>query len=86
MFLVNQAMEHISIGTAGIIVVLGIIVVFIGLILLNTVAVILETVEQIYTPYKEIFRLIDIFSVVIFTIEYIRVSAIDTLFSCIIRK
>jgi Na+-transporting methylmalonyl-CoA/oxaloacetate decarboxylase gamma subunit len=34
MFLVNQAMEHISIGTAGIIVVLGMIVVFIGLILL----------------------------------------------------
>jgi len=34
MFLVNKAMEHINIGTAGIIVVLGMIVVFIGLILL----------------------------------------------------
>jgi sodium pump decarboxylase gamma subunit len=34
MFLINKAMEHISIGTAGIIVVLGMLVVFIGLILL----------------------------------------------------
>ncbi len=34
MFLVNPAMERISIGTAGIIVVLGMAVVFFGLILL----------------------------------------------------
>ncbi len=43
----------------------------IGLILLNTVAVILETVEGIYTPHKKIFLLVDVFSVVIFTIEYL---------------
>ena len=34
MFLVNKAMEHINIGTAAVIVVLGMAVVFIGLILL----------------------------------------------------
>lgn len=37
MLLVNAAMEHISIGTAAIIVVLGMAVVFIGLILLMLV-------------------------------------------------
>jgi Na+-transporting methylmalonyl-CoA/oxaloacetate decarboxylase gamma subunit len=37
MFLVNQAMEHISIGTAGLVGLLGMVVVFIGLILLLAV-------------------------------------------------
>ncbi len=43
----------------------------VGLIILNTVAVILETVESIYQPYREIFRVVEFFSVIIFSIEYI---------------
>jgi len=40
MFLVNQAMEHISIGTAGIVGLLGYLVVFVGLIFLMIVVMI----------------------------------------------
>ncbi|MEO7210369.1 MAG: ion transporter [Chitinophagaceae bacterium] len=43
----------------------------IGLILLNTIVVILETVEALYSSYKELFWLIDVFSVIFFTIEYV---------------
>jgi len=43
----------------------------VALILINTVAVILETVESIYTPYKTTFQLIEVFSVIIFSAEYI---------------
>lgn len=43
----------------------------VGLILLNTLAVILETVESIYNPYKEIFAVVELFSVFIFSVEYI---------------
>ncbi len=43
----------------------------IALILLNTIAVILETVESLYTAHKEFFWLVDVFSVIIFTIEYL---------------
>ena len=38
MFLINQAMESVGIGTAAVIVVLGMAVVFFGLILLMLVA------------------------------------------------
>ena len=43
----------------------------ISLILVNTVAVILETVESIYQPNKEVFRIVEVFSVIIFSAEYI---------------
>lgn len=43
----------------------------VALILLNTVAVILETVASIYTPYQTIFHIIEVFSVIIFSAEYI---------------
>jgi voltage-gated potassium channel len=43
----------------------------VGLIIVNTTAVILETVESIYNTYRLIFNWIEIFSVVVFSIEYI---------------
>ncbi|MES2373364.1 MAG: ion transporter [Bacteroidota bacterium] len=43
----------------------------VGLIIVNTTAVILETVESIYNTYRSIFDWIEIFSVVIFSVEYI---------------
>ncbi len=43
----------------------------ITLILLNVVAVMLETVPSIHDPYSHFFRYFDIFSVTIFSIEYI---------------
>lgn len=41
------------------------------LIILNVTAVILETVDSIHNPHKEFFRIFDLVSVIIFTIEYI---------------
>jgi len=41
------------------------------LILLNTVAVILETVESIYLPNKVLFKYVEIFSIAIFSTEYL---------------
>lgn len=41
------------------------------LILLNVIAVMLETVPAIHEPNKEFFRLFDIVSVTIFTVEYV---------------
>ena len=41
------------------------------LIILNIVAVMLETVPSIHEPYKDFFHYFDVFSVVIFTIEYV---------------
>lgn len=41
------------------------------LIILNVGAVILETVPSIHDPYPEFFRIFDMVSVIIFTIEYI---------------
>lgn len=41
------------------------------LIILNITAVMLETVPSIHEPNKEFFRLFDLFSVIIFTIEYV---------------
>jgi voltage-gated potassium channel len=41
------------------------------LILLNTVAVITETVERIFTAYRPIFDAFEVFSVAVFSIEYI---------------
>lgn len=41
------------------------------LILLNTIAVVLETVESINQQYAAIFHALEVFSVVVFTIEYI---------------
>jgi voltage-gated potassium channel len=41
------------------------------LIILNVSAVILETVPSIHEAYKEFFRIFDLVSVIIFTIEYI---------------
>jgi voltage-gated potassium channel len=43
----------------------------VGLIIVNTGAVILETVESIYQPNKELFRILEVFSVIIFSVEYI---------------
>lgn len=41
------------------------------LIVLNVTAVILETVHSIHEAYKEFFRIFDLVSVIIFTIEYV---------------
>ncbi len=41
------------------------------LIILNVTAVILETVPSIHEPHTEFFRIFDLVSVIIFTIEYI---------------
>lgn len=41
------------------------------LIILNVTAVMLETVHAIYDPHKEFFKVFDLISVIIFTIEYI---------------
>lgn len=43
----------------------------IGLIVLNVVAVMLETVKSIHDPYAHFFRIFDMVSVFIFTIEYV---------------
>jgi voltage-gated potassium channel len=43
----------------------------VGLILLNTLAVILETVESIYKPYSAIFNAVELFSVIVFSTEYV---------------
>ena len=40
------------------------------LIILNTMAVILETVPAIYNKHEKIFRIVEVFSVILFTIEY----------------
>ncbi|MDD1750506.1 MAG: ion transporter, partial [Methanothrix sp.] len=42
-----------------------------GLILLNVAAVVLETVQSIYTPYAPLFHAFDVFSVAVFTVEYL---------------
>jgi voltage-gated potassium channel len=42
----------------------------ISLILLNVLAVILETVDSLYVTYGELFRLFEIFSVGVFSIEF----------------
>jgi len=42
-----------------------------GLILLNVAAVVLETVQSIYTPYASLFHIFDVFSVAVFSVEYI---------------
>jgi voltage-gated potassium channel len=44
---------------------------FIILIILNITAVMLETVPEIHEPHAEFFRIFDLVSVIIFTIEYI---------------
>jgi voltage-gated potassium channel len=44
---------------------------FIILIILNIIAVMLETVPEIHDPHAEFFRIFDLVSVIIFTIEYI---------------
>ncbi len=41
------------------------------LILLNVIAVMLETVHSIHEEYKELFRIFDLVSVIIFTVEYV---------------
>jgi voltage-gated potassium channel len=45
--------------------------VIISLIILNVIAVILETVPEIYHPYQKEFGYFDIFSITVFSIEYI---------------
>ena len=42
-----------------------------GLILLNVAAVVLETVDSIYSAYAPLFDAFDVFSVAVFTVEYI---------------
>lgn len=44
--------------------------IIIALILINVIAVSLETVDSLYTPYARLFFLIELFSVLVFTIEY----------------
>src|SRR5678810_488165 len=41
------------------------------LIILNVTAVMLETVASIHEPHKEFFRVFDLVSVIIFTVEYL---------------
>ena len=41
------------------------------LISLNVIAVVLETVESVYLPYKLYFRVFDLVSIIIFSIEYV---------------
>ncbi|MFN6944993.1 MAG: ion transporter [Cytophagaceae bacterium] len=48
------------------------------LISLNVIAVILETVEEIYIPFAVYFEALEIFSVALFTIEYIIRAWIST--------
>lgn len=43
----------------------------ISLIITNTIAVILETVDSIYQPHKAVFTLLEFFSVIIFSVEYL---------------
>lgn len=43
----------------------------IGLIILNVMAVMLETVHSIHDPYAEFFRIFDLVSIIIFSIEYV---------------
>ncbi len=43
----------------------------ITLIILNVIAVILETVDSIHTAHREFFRVFDLVSVIIFSIEYL---------------
>ncbi len=43
----------------------------ITLIILNIVAVMLETVSTIHEPHREFFRIFDLVSVIIFTVEYV---------------
>ena len=45
-------------------------IILIGLIILNTFAVVLETVESIYEPYKFWFDAFELFSIIVFTVEY----------------
>jgi voltage-gated potassium channel len=45
--------------------------IIISLIITNTIAVILETVESIYLPNKAIFQGIEVFSVIVFSLEYV---------------
>lgn len=52
-----------------------------GLIILNVVAVVLETVNWLYVRYAPIFHAFDIFSVAVFTVEYIL-----RLWSCTVDK
>lgn len=42
-----------------------------GLILLNVAAVVLETVDSIYSAYAPLFHAFDVFSVAVFTVEYL---------------
>lgn len=41
------------------------------LIILNVIAIMLETVDGIYRPNAEFFRIFDLVSVIIFTVEYV---------------
>jgi voltage-gated potassium channel len=43
----------------------------ISLIIMNVAAVMLETVPSIHEPYAEFFRIFDLVSVIIFTVEYV---------------
>lgn len=42
-----------------------------GLIILNVFAIILESYQDLYSQYKSYFHLFDLFSIIIFTIEYL---------------
>jgi len=43
----------------------------VGLIILNVLAIILESFSSIYYPYRHIFSSFELFSVIIFTVEYL---------------
>ena len=42
-----------------------------ALIIINVIALFLESYENIYTDYKTLFWYIEIFSIIIFSIEYL---------------
>jgi len=41
------------------------------LIFLNLVSVVLETVQSLYVPYSHIFRDFEVFSIIVFTVDYV---------------
>ena len=52
-----------------------------GLIIINTITIILESYEEINTKYFQLFRMIEIISIIIFSIEYItRIWVSDLLY------
>ncbi|HSN61785.1 MAG TPA: ion transporter, partial [Ferruginibacter sp.] len=64
-----HALLHPEIGNTRLVKLINIFIII--LIILNVIAVTLETVSSIYELNKEFFRLFDLVSVIIFSIEYV---------------